>query len=934
MTDAVARVTAIAAAHRDRSDQLSARRAPAPRRAPRASCSRGRRPTSCCARRSRVLNIVGLVMILSASSVAALSDYGSSWYFFDRQLDLGAGRRRSRSSSRRASTTTRWRRIAPCVLVVAVVLLVAGARARASASSSTDRGAGSASGRCACSRARSRSSRCSCCGADVLDAPRRLARTTGARGRPVLVVLGGARRARDARARPRLDDRARAHRGSSLLVVGGRAPEAPRRARRRPASRSSTVLGVRGAVPAGAHVRVPAPVVRTRANTGYQIAQSLIALGSGGVERCRPRRGPGQVDVPPERAHRLHLRDHRRGARPRRLPPRARAVRRVRPRRLPRRAQRARSLRHAARRGRHRVDRRAGRDQPRRGRRAAAGVGHHAAVPVGRWLVARDHDARRGHPRQRRAPDAAGVPRGPAPAAPARAGPAGERAGLRAARRRRDRWSHLSRRSRSRRSSSRAATSRRRSASSAAGAGSKAASSPRPASRSTCLPGRGLQRRLTLANVGVDRRRRSSAFVRAFGIVRRYRPRVVVGFGGYASLPCVVAARFWRVPRVVHEQDAAPGLANRIGVRLGARAAVSLPGTPLPGRDAHRQSGARRVRAISSGTPQRSRRCSPSFGGAQGARTINRAAARLLRPLARPRRPRGAPRVRAAQPRRVRGRRSTAQRRAGDALAYELVGVRGRTWTALLARATLAVCRAGRGHGRRAHGGRRARGARAAARRAERPSDAQRAHARATRARRWSCPTPSATRRGSTRSSRSCSPTRSGSSEMGDGGARLGRPDAAARVADLVEEHARAADAIRADRRSSVPPLDLDAPAPVHIVGVGGVGMSAIALLLARMGHTVSGSDIKDSAVLARLAAAGVDVHVGNRAENVPRRRRRGRVLDRDPAARTSSSSRRASAGIPVLHRVGRARRARGDPRARSRSPARTARPRRRRCSR
>src|SRR5207237_6863480 len=33
-----------------------------------------------------VLNIVGLVMILSASSVAALSNYGSSWYFFDRQL--------------------------------------------------------------------------------------------------------------------------------------------------------------------------------------------------------------------------------------------------------------------------------------------------------------------------------------------------------------------------------------------------------------------------------------------------------------------------------------------------------------------------------------------------------------------------------------------------------------------------------------------------------------------------------------------------------------------------------------------------------------------------------------------------------------------------------------------------------------------------------
>ena len=33
----------------------------------------------------------------------------------------------------------------------------------------------------------------------------------------------------------------------------------------------------------------------------------------------------------------------------------------------------------------------------------------------------------------------------------------------------------------------------------------------------------------------------------------------------------------------MHEQDAAPGLANRLAVRLGARAAVSLPDTPLPG---------------------------------------------------------------------------------------------------------------------------------------------------------------------------------------------------------------------------------------------------------------------------------------------------------------------------------------------------------------
>lgn len=69
----------------------------------------------------------------------------------------------------------------------------------------------------------------------------------------------------------------------------------------------------------------------------------------------------------------------------------------------------------------------------------------------------------------------------------------------------------------------------------------------------------------------------------AHRLVRHYRPRVVVGFGSYVSLPCVVAARAARIPTVVHEQDAAPGLANRLSVRLGARGATSLPDTPLPG---------------------------------------------------------------------------------------------------------------------------------------------------------------------------------------------------------------------------------------------------------------------------------------------------------------------------------------------------------------
>jgi undecaprenyldiphospho-muramoylpentapeptide beta-N-acetylglucosaminyltransferase len=73
------------------------------------------------------------------------------------------------------------------------------------------------------------------------------------------------------------------------------------------------------------------------------------------------------------------------------------------------------------------------------------------------------------------------------------------------------------------------------------------------------------------------------AFVRALGscvgLLRRTRPAVVVGVGGYASAPCVLAARVLRLPTVVHEQNAVPGVVNRVAVRLGARPAVSFPTT-------------------------------------------------------------------------------------------------------------------------------------------------------------------------------------------------------------------------------------------------------------------------------------------------------------------------------------------------------------------
>ncbi|MBS1880478.1 MAG: UDP-N-acetylmuramate--L-alanine ligase [Actinobacteria bacterium] len=56
----------------------------------------------------------------------------------------------------------------------------------------------------------------------------------------------------------------------------------------------------------------------------------------------------------------------------------------------------------------------------------------------------------------------------------------------------------------------------------------------------------------------------------------------------------------------------------------------------------------------------------------------------------------------------------------------------------------------------------------------------------------------------------------------------------------------------------------------LHFIGVGGAGMSGLALVCARLGATVSGSDRSDSSYLARLRAAGLEVAVGHDAANLP----------------------------------------------------------------
>ena len=68
----------------------------------------------------------------------------------------------------------------------------------------------------------------------------------------------------------------------------------------------------------------------------------------------------------------------------------------------------------------------------------------------------------------------------------------------------------------------------------------------------------------------------------AGAILRAARADVAVGFGGYVSLPVYLAAARLRLPVVLHEQNAVPGLANKVAARFARVVAVSFPGTPLP----------------------------------------------------------------------------------------------------------------------------------------------------------------------------------------------------------------------------------------------------------------------------------------------------------------------------------------------------------------
>lgn len=120
-------------------------------------------------------------------------------------------------------------------------------------------------------------------------------------------------------------------------------------------------------------------------------------------------------------------------------------------------------------------------------------------------------------------------------------------------------------------------------------------------------------------------------FAAARALLRRHKARVVVGVGGYVSIPVLVAARSLRIPTVIHESNAMPGVANRFLNRFATRTAVGIaaannhfkrPGivTGTPVRPEFFE--------IPPLDPEATTRRVLVFGGSQGSRVINRAMAR------------------------------------------------------------------------------------------------------------------------------------------------------------------------------------------------------------------------------------------------------------------------------------------------------------------
>ena len=174
-------------------------------------------------------------------------------------------------------------------------------------------------------------------------------------------------------------------------------------------------------------------------------------------------------------------------------------------------------------------------------------------------------------------------------------------------------------------------------------------------------------------------------------VMRARQPLAVISFGGYAAGPGGIAAKLHGVPLIVHEQNRAPGMTNRVLARFARRVLTGFPQTfrgidedvvgnpvrdaiaalPMPAQRFAARNGALRLLVL---------------GGSQGARALNDALPRALATL------NGSVEVRHQCGEKLRGDAERAYARAGVAATVEPFIA---DMAAAYANADLVVCRAG-----------------------------------------------------------------------------------------------------------------------------------------------------------------------------------------------------------------------------------------------
>ncbi len=143
------------------------------------------------------------------------------------------------------------------------------------------------------------------------------------------------------------------------------------------------------------------------------------------------------------------------------------------------------------------------------------------------------------------------------------------------------------------------------------------------------IKGRGVARSLA-AMLKIPR-----SLIQSRRIIGGFDPDVVIGVGGYASGPAVLAARLMGVPTAIAEQNAIPGETNKILGRFADRVFLSFPETARWFRPDRVRVTGNPIRAAIAGAAKRERKPGEPFamlifGGSQGAHRINQAVLEAL----------------------------------------------------------------------------------------------------------------------------------------------------------------------------------------------------------------------------------------------------------------------------------------------------------------